>query len=93
MSLLTIVNRAQAMLNLPVTATVYSSTGETQRQLLALCNMAGDVLMREHDWQALVTEQSFTTVATEQQTGHTLPSDLDRIISETLWNRLARAFE
>jgi hypothetical protein len=87
MSLLTIVNRAQAMLNLPVTSTVYSNTGETQRQLLALCNMAGDVLMREHDWQALVTEQSFTTVATEQQTGHTIPSDLDRVISETLWNR------
>ena len=45
MSLLTIVNRAQAMLNLPVTTTVYSNTGETQKQLLALCNMAGDVLM------------------------------------------------
>lgn len=87
MSLLTIVNRAQAMLNLPVTTTVYSNTGETQKQLLALCNMAGDVLMREHEWQSLVTEQSFTTVATEQQTGHTLPSDLDRIINETLWNR------
>jgi len=86
-SLLTIINRAQAMLNLPVTTTVYSNTGETQRQLLALSNMTGDVLMREHDWQALVTETSFTTVATEQQSGHTLPTDLDRIINETLWNR------
>lgn len=87
MSLLTITNRAQAMLNLPVTPTVYTNTGESQKQLLALCNIAGDVLMREHDWQALVTETSFTTVATEVQSGHTLPTDLDRIISETLWNR------
>lgn len=87
MSFLTIVNRAQAMLNLPVTTTVYSNTGDTQRQLLALSNIAGDVLMRECDWQVLVTETSFTTVATEQQTGHTLPTDLDRIIDETLWNR------
>lgn len=87
MTLLAIINRAQAILNLPITTTVYSNTGDTQRQLLALCNTAGDVLMREHDWQNLVTETSFTTVATEQQTGHTLPTDLDRIINETLWNR------
>lgn len=87
MTLLTITNRAQAMLNLPVTTTVYTNTGETQKQLLALCNTAGDVLMREHDWQVLLTETSFTTVATEQQTGHTLPTDLDRIVNETLWNR------
>lgn len=87
MSLLTIINRVQAMCNLPVTTTVYSNTGDTQRQLLALCNVTGDVLMREHDWQVLVTETSFTTVATEEQTGHTLPTDLDRIINETLWNR------
>lgn len=87
MSLLSIVNRVQAMCNLPVTTTVYSNTGETQKQLLALSNMAGDILMKEHPWQVLVTETSFTTVATEQQTGHTLPTDLDRIVDETLWNR------
>ena len=89
MTLLTIVNRVQAMCNLPVTTTVFTNTGETQKQLLALCNMAGDVLMKEHDWQALVTEKTFTTTATEEQTDATadLPTDMERIINETLWNR------
>lgn len=87
MSLLTIINRVQALVNLPITSTVYTNTGESQKQLLAMCNMAGDILMRDHDWQALVTETSFTTTATEQQTGHTLPTDLERIINETLYNR------
>jgi len=88
-TLLTIVNRVQATCNLPVTTTVFSNTGETQKQLLALCNMAGDIIAREHDWQVLVTEKTFTTTATEEQTDGTaaLPTDLERIINETLWNR------
>lgn len=87
MTLLSIINRVQAVVNLPITTTVYSNTGEAQKQLLALCNMAGDVLMREYDWQALVSEGTFVTTATEQQTNGSLPSDCDRVINETLWNR------
>jgi len=87
MTLLTIVNRVQAMCNLPVTGTVFTNTGESQKQLLALCNMAGDVLAKEHDWQALITESTITTVATEEQTSYTLPTDMERIINETLFNR------
>jgi len=75
------------MCNLPVTTTVFTNTGEAQKQLLALCNMTGDVLMKEHDWQVLTTETTFTTVATEEQTSHTLPTDMERIINETLFNR------
>lgn len=87
MSLLTIINRAQALLNLPITTTVVTNTGEAQKQLLALCNTAGDVLMRDHDWQALRTEGSFVTTATEVQTNSALPADFDRFINNSFWNR------
>lgn len=86
MSLLTIVNDAQAVLNLPITTTVVTNTGDTQRQLLRLCNMAGRELARAHAWQALLTEQTFTTVAAELQT-HVIPSDFGWVVDDTLWNR------
>lgn len=87
MTLLTIVNDAQAVLNLPITSTVVTNTGDTQRQLLRLCNMAGREIARAYPWQVLVTERSFTTTATEQQTGETLPADFGWVVDDTLWNR------
>lgn len=91
MTLLSICNEAQAALNLPVTTAVYSNTGNTQRQLLNLSNIEGRELADEYAWQALVTETSFTTTATEEQTHSSadLPSDLGWIIDETLYNRTA----
>jgi len=88
-TLLTIVNDAQAVLNLPVTTTIYTNPGETQKQLLRLANMGGRALARRYAWQALTTEQTFTTTATEEQTDATadLPADLGWIVDETIWNR------
>lgn len=89
MSLLTIVNAAQAMLNLPISSTVIGSTGQAQKQLLALANMDGKLTADEFAWQRLIRETSFTTVATEEQTDASaeLPADLGWIIDETLFNR------
>ena len=87
MSLLTIVNKVQALANLPVTSTVATNTGDAQVQLLAIVNAVGEMLMSEHDWQTLITESSFTTTATEQQTNGLLPTDCDRVLNDTLWNR------
>lgn len=91
MSLLTIVNAAQAMLNLPVSTTVVGNTGQAQKQLLALANMDGKLTADEFAWQRLIRETSFTTVATEEQTDASaeLPEDLGWIIDETLFNRSA----
>jgi hypothetical protein len=89
MSLLTIVNAAQAMLNLPVSATVIGNPGQAQKQLLALSNLDGKMTADEFAWQRLIRETSFTTVATEEQTDASadLPADLGWIIDETLFNR------
>lgn len=87
MTLLTLINDAQAMLNLPVTTTVVTNTGEAQKQLLRIANQEGRALCRIHAWQNLTTERSFTTTATEQQTGETLPANFGWIIDETMYNR------
>ena len=87
MTLLSIVNRAQGMLNLPITTTVYANQGDAQKQLVALSNTEGDILAKDHPWQRLTVERTFTTTATEQQTNETLPAAFDRIVNETLWNR------
>jgi len=91
MSLLTLVNRAQAVLNLPVTTSVYTHTGEAQKQLLNLAQVEGIELAGEYAWQALITETSFTTTGSEQQThpSAALPADLGFLIDETLYNRSA----
>jgi hypothetical protein len=87
MSLLTIVNRAQALLNLPITTVVVSSSGQTQKQLLAIANTDGELLAEEFTWQQLTVQTSFTTTATEEQTNSTLPSDFGWMINETMFNR------
>jgi len=91
MSLLTLVNRAQAVLNLPVTSTVVNNNAEGTKQLLQLANVEGIELADEYDWQALMVETSFTTTATEEQTDSSadLPTDLGHIVDETLYNRTA----
>ena len=86
MSLLQIVNAAQSLLNLPVTSTVVNNNGEAQKQLLQIANMEGRFLARSHPWQALITEQTFSTVAAELQT-HTMAADFGYMVNETMFNR------
>ena len=89
MTLLTLINEAQSLLNLPVTTTVVSHTGDTQRQLLQLAIAEGRSLARAHTWQNLLSETTFTTTATEEQTHASadLPADFGWIVPETMWNR------
>lgn len=57
-------------------------------QLLAIANETGKDIAKRYDWQALVTEASFTTVAAETQV--TLSSSfpyIRKILEETMWNR------
>jgi hypothetical protein len=89
-TLLQIVNRAQGMLNLPITTTVYANQGDAQKQLVALSNTEGDILAKDYPWQRLTVERSFTTTATNQQTNETLPAAFDRVVDETLWNRTTK---
>ena len=65
---------------------VVGSSDATTRQLLALANVEGRELARRYSWQALIKEKTFSTTATEAQTG-AVPDDFDRFVTGTFYNR------
>lgn len=89
MSLLTIVSDACARMSLVQPVSVVGSSDRQVQQLLALTNQAGRELARAATWQALLEEQTFTTVAAEQQPD-ALPDDFDRFVPDSFFNRSTR---
>ena len=86
MSLLTIVQRAAVRIGVPKPSAVASNTDPQIMQLHELVNEEGADLAARGLWQNLVRVQTFTTIAQEIQTG-AIPSDFDRPIGNTVWNR------
>jgi hypothetical protein len=87
MSCLTLIQDAAVRLALPPPATVVGNSDKTARLLLALANQEGRELARRHDWQALTTERTFTSLAQVAQTG-AIPDDYDRLVyNAEIWDR------
>ncbi|MDP3938405.1 MAG: hypothetical protein Q8R92_09735 [Deltaproteobacteria bacterium] len=86
MTLLTVCQDASVDLSLPVPDAVISDTDPAVRLLLRTAQEEGRSLAGRHTWQALTTEHTFTTVAAAEQTS-SIPSDFDRLIIETMFNR------
>jgi hypothetical protein len=55
-------------------------------KMIRYADKVGNVLMKSFPWQILTKETTFTALGAEEQTG-ILPSDFDRICSETFWDR------
>ena len=89
MTLLTIIQDACAEIGLPRPTGAMAATDPTVRALLVAANEEGAALAKAHDWQALRAEQTFTSVATETQTG-ILPAAFGRFVNGTFWNRTRR---
>jgi len=89
MSLLTIVQDAAARVALTQPAAVASSATTIDIQFRQLAQQEGDELSRRFSWQALQVDYTFTSVASETQTG-VMPSDFDRFVDDTFWNRSRR---
>jgi hypothetical protein len=88
MTLLSIVQDAAVILGLPEPSAVTSSADLGVKKLLKFANQAGKQLMRYHDWQALIVEQEFTSLATEEQTNALPPVDYDRLVyNAEIWDR------
>ena len=90
MSLLTLVKDVCYEVGIAPPSTVINNEDDDALRLLAMFNTEGKRLMRRYAWQELLTEGSFTTVATEDQgvlATITGADDIDRIISDTVWNR------
>lgn len=86
MTLLTMVADAATKIGVSTPTTVIGNTDTEVTELLAYAQEEGYDLMRRHDWQLITAEKTFTSVATETQTG-AIPSDFDRFVNETFWNR------
>lgn len=88
MSLLTIVQDACRELGLSIPSAVYSATDNQTRTMLELADKEGKELARRFDWQALIKEATFTTVATSSQTTlSTVATDFGRLVQGSMWNR------
>ena len=89
MSLLSIVQDVSGRLSLPQPSAVAGSSDKQVIQLLALANEEGASLARRHPWQALMAQQTFTTVAAPAQPV-ALPADFDRFVPNSVFNRSTR---
>lgn len=89
MTLLTLAQAAADEVDLSRPATLISNSDPGAQKMLRYANKAGDHLMRAYAWQELRREQTFTALAQETQTG-ILPSDFDRFVPETFWDRTNR---
>jgi hypothetical protein len=97
MSLLTIVQNACNRIGIAPPTAVVSSTDTQILQLLALANEEGEELSTgasaglSYDWQALQTETTFVTTATESQGAiATIAPGFKYIIDGTIWDRTKR---
>lgn len=69
----------------------FTATDQQIIQLLSICEEEGQAQAKRTDWEALQTEATFVTVATETQgTLATIAPGLKFILNDTIWNRTLR---
>ncbi len=89
MTALAIVQDAASWLALPVPTALFAPTDAQTVQLRSLLNEELLELRKWPDcwWRKLIRQHTFTTVAADVQTLTPLPTDLDYIIPNTMWDR------
>lgn len=87
-NLLDIIRKVTPRLGLKRPSAIVGATDLTSQMLLEFANQEGDELSRYHDWQNLIVEQTYTTVAQVEQTGALDSDDYDRLpFNVEIWNR------
>lgn len=84
MSLLTVAQNVADEVGLPRPSAVIGSTDRTVRQLLRFINRTGELLAKKN-WTILQKEHTDTTV--NGTASYSLPSDFERLLDETAWDR------
>lgn len=88
MSLLTICQTVADVVGIPRPSAIVSSTDTQVRRLFALANLEGKALAARYEWQELISEATFTTVATDSQGAiSTLAPGYLYVVNGTMWNR------
>lgn len=86
MSLLTVAQAVAEEVGLPAPSSIIGSNDKTAKQLLRLINRSGKRLAKKN-WTILQKENTFSTVASTAS--YSLPSDYDRLLDGTIWDRTA----
>lgn len=86
MTLLTIGQAVADEVNVTRPTSIAGGSTEEALRILRYVNKCGRKLMQAYPWQALRNEQTFTAVAGSEQAS-ILPTDFDRFIPETFWDR------
>ena len=86
MTLLTISNDVADETKGSRPATIAANTNPDAQNILRIINKVGIRLMKSYVWNILRKEQTFTSVAGQEQTG-AIPADFDRFVPETFWDR------
>lgn len=76
--------RATTELGLAAPIVGNDTTSQLGLQMGALMNSLGEDLLREHDWQLLLSEASFVGDGVTDE--FDLPADFGRIVNQTLWS-------
>lgn len=85
MTLLQIAQIVGQRMQLPIISTVYGSTDNNMTFLLSMIEKTVNEVKDEFPWPELTKEHTFTLV--NGQASYSLPSDYDRRLNQTLWNR------
>lgn len=86
MTLLSIINDVQDRTGLPRSNAVIGSSDQNTRQLLSIANWHGRSMVRDFPWRRLISQEEFTTTATENQTNF-FPQFYSSLIDNSMWNR------
>lgn len=87
-TLLSIIQEVAEEAGLATPSTVIASTADDVKRLLRFSNQTGRMLVKAGDgqgWPQLQRLHSFTTTASTDE--YALPSDFDRLVIETSWDR------
>lgn len=84
-TLVEIINQACEELGLPSVTAVIGNLDPTVVQMKALSARVGDALVKAFDWTELEAIATFSTVSGTEN--YNAPSDFDRIIPQTEWDR------
>lgn len=88
MTLLTIVQEASVILGLQQPSVAATATDLATKKLVRFANQGGRELAKYHDWQTLIVEQAFTSLATEEQTNALPSTDYGRMVyNPEIWDR------
>ena len=65
--------------------TIVTNTNDVSQQILQAVKISIVELSRNYQWQELQKEYNFSSVVSQE--GYDLPSNFDRMINDTFWNK------